>query len=318
MSQAPQTSPEAASEHTIAEGVNNVPQAESQPTTAAPISSTTRGPHSTSPFVSPGSSFNSPWVIQEKPELVIITQTHPSTLTNDRGRRAMRDEDINSSRIFELYKLHSVQHELREGDTWVFVDFPAPPARAALRIDCYGTAYGSRDFRVHSEKLLATGSSVFKDLLGPTRQFRTLRRRKLVNKLPEGVKYVLDLTPPQEGDDLVFQMTELSLTPGIIKWWMADILHGVDSCLVNGHDDICTCMREGYGTSVLNRTPTSPTAPTIPTEDTPEEALARLSEFFHPLTNMSSWGFLSRALHQRLLAIPFVIVPLYLSLHCPS
>ncbi|KAH8173109.1 hypothetical protein LIA77_07364 [Sarocladium implicatum] len=197
-----------------------------------PRFATTRRSASSNQMVQSGASFNSPWVIQRKVE-----------------SRVEPDEDIERSRVFELYKLHAVQYEVNKGDTLVIVDYPPPPTQASLRLDCFGTAYGSQQFRVHSEKLLATGSSVFKDMLGPTRQFRTLRRRKLVNKLPEDVKYVLDLTPPQEGDDLVMAMTELSLTPGIIKWWMADKFHGVDSCLVNGHDDICTCMREKHGTA---------------------------------------------------------------------
>jgi hypothetical protein len=57
----------------------------------------------------------------------------------------------------------------------------------------------------------------------------------------EGVRYLLDLTPPSEGDELVFQMTELSLTPGILKWWNADVIHGIRPELVKGHDDVCSC-----------------------------------------------------------------------------
>lgn len=94
---------------------------------------------------------------------------------------------------------------------------------------------------MHSERLLATGSARFAELLGPSNQFRTQRRRKMVNKMPEGVRFVIDLTPADEGEDLVFQMTELSLTPGIRKWWMAAKLHKVDKSLVTGHDDICEC-----------------------------------------------------------------------------
>lgn len=37
-------------------------------------------------------------------------------------------------------------------------------------------------------------------LFGPTQQYRFLRRRKLANKLPGNVKYVIDLTPPSEGE----------------------------------------------------------------------------------------------------------------------
>ena len=163
-------------------------------------------------------SFNSPWIIERKNDgLVFCLSNLMARSTNKLHSRNVPNEDIERSRVFELYKLHAVRHEVNEGDTLVIVDYPPPPARASLRLDCFGTAYNSQQFRVHSDKLLATGSSVFTEMLGPTRQFRVLRRRKLVNKLPEGVKYVLDLTPPQEGDDLVMAMTELSLTPGIVK-----------------------------------------------------------------------------------------------------
>lgn len=151
------------------------------------------------------------------------------------------DEAILSSRFVELCRLRSIESELNEGDTLVFIDYPDIKRRHSEQTDCYGISYSSQKFRVHSKKLLATGSAKFAEMLNPTYQFRVQRRRKLTKNLPDGVKYVLDLTPPSEGDDLVFQMTQLSLTPGIIKWWAANDLHKVTSWLVTGHDDICTC-----------------------------------------------------------------------------
>lgn len=151
------------------------------------------------------------------------------------------DEAILSSRFVELCRLSSIESELDKGDTLVFIDYPDIKRRHSEQTDCYGMSYSSQKFRVHSKKLLATGSAKFADMLNPTHQFRVQRRRKLAKSLPDGIKYVLDLTPPSEGDDLVFQMTQLSLTPGIIKWWAASDLHKVTSWLVTGHDDICTC-----------------------------------------------------------------------------
>ncbi|KAL7921142.1 hypothetical protein ACQKWADRAFT_296375 [Trichoderma austrokoningii] len=151
------------------------------------------------------------------------------------------DEAILSSRFVELCRLCSIETEFDEGDTLVFVDYPEIKRRQSEQTDCFGSRYSSQKFRVHSEKLLATGSAKFAEMLNPTYQFRIQRRRKLAKSLPEGVKYVLDLTPPSEGDDLVFQVTQLSLTPGIIKWWAASDLHKVTRWLVTGHDDICSC-----------------------------------------------------------------------------
>lgn len=127
-----------------------------------------------------------------------------------------------------------VSFELNQGDTLVFIDYPVHHKGVLDYTDCNGIVYKSQKFQVHSSKLLETGSPKFAELLGPTYQFKIQRRRKMVNKLPDGIKYLLDLTPPSEGDELVFQMTELSLTPGIIKWWSSSILNGVDPFLVCG------------------------------------------------------------------------------------
>ncbi|KAF3072397.1 hypothetical protein CFAM422_005286 [Trichoderma lentiforme] len=153
----------------------------------------------------------------------------------------MAEDSIPSSRFVEVCRMRSIEQELNEGDTLVFIDFPDLSRRQWGQTDCYGMPYSSKKFRVHSKKLLATGSAKFADMLSPTYQFRIQRRKKLAKNLPEGIKYVLDLTPPSEGDELVFQMTQLSLTPGIIKWWASNALHKVSNWLVSGHDDVCTC-----------------------------------------------------------------------------
>ncbi|KAF4987396.1 hypothetical protein FGRMN_10393 [Fusarium graminum] len=165
----------------------------------------------------------------------------PTTFYGTSVARLMPQEEIEQTRNFELYRLHSVRFELNQGDTLVFIDYPA--YNNINHTDCNGVIYKSQEFRVHSGKLLETGSSKFTEMLNSTYQFRIQRRRKMVNRLPEGIKYLLDLTPPSEGDDLVFQMTELSLTPAIIKWWSSYMIHGVDPLLVTGHDDVCSCSR---------------------------------------------------------------------------
>ncbi|KAM4056789.1 hypothetical protein HRG_003653 [Hirsutella rhossiliensis] len=140
--------------------------------------------------------------------------------------------------------IHTVEFDLVHGDTIVFVDMPNMPKDPRKQADCDNIAYRSHSFRVHSDKLLATGSAKFAQMLSPLSQSRIQLRRKVVNRLPRGVHYVLDLTPPSEGDELVFQMTELSLTPGIMAWWSSHKFHGVDRSLVSGHDDVCTCRRQ--------------------------------------------------------------------------
>lgn len=155
---------------------------------------------------------------------------------NRREPTFQKGADILDFWDLELYKIHAVEYNLKEGDTLVYIDYPD-----SNKADCMMVAYSSVQFRVHSRKLIATGSSKFAELFKPTYQYRIQRRRKVVNKLPEGVKYVIDLTPPTEGDELVFQVTELSLTPGIMKWWSSMILHRIDPFAVGGHDDVCSC-----------------------------------------------------------------------------
>ncbi|RGP73743.1 hypothetical protein FLONG3_6234 [Fusarium longipes] len=156
----------------------------------------------------------------------------------------MSNDEIEQSRNFERYRLHSVSFELCEGDVLVFIDYPDYHKEAIKHTDCNGLIYKSQKFRVHSKKLLETNSSTFEEMLSPTYQFRIQRRRKMVNKMPEGIKYLLDLTPPSEGDELVFQMTELSLTPALLKWWRSSTENETDLCLVSGHDDVCMCDRQ--------------------------------------------------------------------------
>ncbi|KAF4456970.1 hypothetical protein F53441_985 [Fusarium austroafricanum] len=163
---------------------------------------------------------------------------------NNSVSNLMPEKEMEQTRLFELYRLHMVSFELNQGDTLVFIDYPVHHKGVLNHTDCNGIVYKSQQFRIHSSKLLETGSSKFAELLGPTYQFKIQRHRKMVNKLPEGIKYLIDLTPPSEGDELVFQMTELSLPPGIIQWWRSYTLNGTDPFLVCGHDDVCMCCRQ--------------------------------------------------------------------------
>ncbi|OBR04030.1 hypothetical protein CH63R_13157 [Colletotrichum higginsianum IMI 349063] len=141
------------------------------------------------------------------------------------------------------WKLHNIESELCKGDTLIFVDFPLVSA-GEPKNDCFGHEWSSVQFRVSSHKLLATGSSKFADMLGANYQSRIQRKRNLLNKLPQGIRFVLDLTPPSEGENLISQVREVALTPGIIGWWTASEKHGVDGRVAFGHDDVCTCIEE--------------------------------------------------------------------------
>ncbi|KAI9171222.1 hypothetical protein HJFPF1_00703 [Paramyrothecium foliicola] len=135
---------------------------------------------------------------------------------------SLKLSEVELVRELERSRIHFIGSEFANGDTLILLDCPECPRDYRRQADCGGMAYQSQQLRMSSAKLLATGSSKFAEMLGPTYQFRIKRRRRM-------------------GDELVFQMTELSLTPGLIKWWTSASIHKVDPALVTGHDDVCYC-----------------------------------------------------------------------------
>lgn len=127
---------------------------------------------------------------------------------------------------------------LLEGDTIVLISYPGDMEL----YDPTGFKISSNSHRVHSSKLLATGSSVFQKLLSHFDQQRARRKAGYTNTnpLPTGIKYVLDLTPPVEGDDAVELTSELSCPLGIRHWATTVKKHNGISRLVNGRDEYTT------------------------------------------------------------------------------
>ena len=86
-----------------------------------------------------------------------------------------------------------------QGDTWIYIDAPQrQPEQDEHAYERYIKRY--KDPILMQKDTLTKYSPVLAKLFGPTEQYRFLRRRKLVNKLPSNVKYVIDLTPPSEGE----------------------------------------------------------------------------------------------------------------------
>ncbi|KAH6692386.1 hypothetical protein F5X68DRAFT_259064 [Plectosphaerella plurivora] len=160
-----------------------------------------------------------------------------------KARMSLSDEAENCRR-FESFSLHNHRNELWEGDTLVFIDFP--PEKGSAPADCFGTAWAPILIRISSEKIHAIGSAKFESLLKVFggRTMQKAKKRGLAEEDLKGVKYSMDLTPDDEGDDFVFQMTQLSLTPGITHWWTAVEKHGVQDAFAGGHDDVCNCWND--------------------------------------------------------------------------
>ena len=124
-----------------------------------------------------------------------------------------------------------------QGDTWIFIDAaPQQPEQDELDYEHY-VKRCSAPFRLKKETLMKLHSPIIDNTFGPTAQFRLLRRRKLVDKLPEGIKYIVDLTPPSEGEDAVWLISSLSCSEGVRHWHFSQKIWAVPPHLVGGEEE---------------------------------------------------------------------------------
>ncbi|KAJ5506962.1 hypothetical protein N7453_005919 [Penicillium expansum] len=122
---------------------------------------------------------------------------------------------------------------LHGADTLVFIDPSPETIRARSPFPAQTVPH-----RIHSEKLLATGSAYFKRLFNPQMQIRVRKRRGLTGKLPDGIQYVLDLTPPTLEEDAVIFLTELSCPMSIRTWASKQNMWSLPCSCVGGQDDL--------------------------------------------------------------------------------
>ncbi|KAJ3560089.1 hypothetical protein NPX13_g9426 [Xylaria arbuscula] len=128
-------------------------------------------------------------------------------------------------------RLSDLSVDNTSGDTLVIVKFPKGDF-----VNCRGRQWTTKEFLMQSEQLLATGSSVFANLLSPRVQAQM--RRRLDGEY-EAHQYVLDLTPQVEGDESASEVAQLSLSHGVREWWRSHYFLHISKYLVAGHDDNC-------------------------------------------------------------------------------
>ncbi|KAK4693200.1 hypothetical protein P7C71_g4158, partial [Lecanoromycetidae sp. Uapishka_2] len=123
------------------------------------------------------------------------------------------------------------------GDTWVFIDPPPmQPEQDQLDYARYIKRY-EKPILVKKDSL-TKHSQIFEKAFEPTAQFRVVRRRNLVKALRESnIKYVIDLTPPSEGEEAVYLMTELCCSEGVRLWYQAGEIWRVANTLVGGEEE---------------------------------------------------------------------------------
>ena len=128
---------------------------------------------------------------------------------------------------------------LQQGDTLVIIKYPSN----CEVFDSTGFKIGRESFKVHSEKLLGTGSKVFEKLFSDWEQTKFRRRNGFVQGLPLGTKYILNLTPPDEGDEAVDLIAELYCSVGIRSWFSAEERCKVSRSICGGMDEKTRIMK---------------------------------------------------------------------------
>ena len=200
--------------------------------------------------------------------------TLDSNFTMDRPiDRAM--EDAMRRHLMELMEIqqHSLppllrtDNALETGNVLAVVNFPDDAGQDCNGIADFGKTY---EIRLDYDRLVQLGSTKISDMLKPKKQERYRRLLKM-DTLTAGVDYVLDFTPPSEGEECSELTASLWLPECTKIWWMAghykpsDLLdqglttdgtrppiltkrplagRPVGAVLALGHDDRCPCSQE--------------------------------------------------------------------------
>ena len=166
--------------------------------------------------------------------------TETSSSTTEPETNPRRTRDPRNDVIILRLGVEVLQMNFEDGDTLVLID--APPRLKDQTLSSYAqtAAHYCQYHRIHSQKLLETGSKVFERLLSVDKQTRQLRTLKkfFPNGKPDGIKYVLDVRPPSEDEEAILLVTELSCTHGVLVWHKVGPCFGVSPLLINGKDDI--------------------------------------------------------------------------------
>ena len=172
-----------------------------------------------------------------------LTSGESAAAAQTPSRRANIEDRIKEISLRPASELPLVNDS--SGDTWIFIDpSPKQPEQDDVEYSRYLEHYET-PMQVKKQSLLRYSASNPADgfnlekLFGPSEQFRTIRRRKLTMKLREHpkVKYVIDLTPPVEGEDAVFLTTELCCSHGVRLWYQASDIWNVSTLLVGGKEE---------------------------------------------------------------------------------
>ncbi|KAL4813431.1 hypothetical protein BDW67DRAFT_168237 [Aspergillus spinulosporus] len=117
----------------------------------------------------------------------------------------------------------------KDADTLAFIDPPSYKPTWSLHPSCAQ----SIGHRIHSWKLIESGSPFLQAQFEQRTQERNIKRR---GGLPDGIKYVVDLTPPSVEDEALLTISELSCPLGIRTWALSRWRWNLPKDLVGGSE----------------------------------------------------------------------------------
>lgn len=165
------------------------------------------------------------------------------------------DERSSSQHVSTPLDQLNVQHyhnALRTGDTLIVL--ASPHDRQIY--DAAGLPLSQvNEIRVESQRLRDCHSPILDDCLSYESQLRCRRRAGFIrNPVPPGVKYIVRLKPPGEGDVLVDLMSRLYAPRGIVHWSCHAKDFSVPKQFVSGADDTDIMAEASVRKTMLNRT----------------------------------------------------------------
>ena len=142
-----------------------------------------------------------------------------------------------------------------QADTWVFIDPPQKqPEQDQQDYEHYIKRYEA-PIAMRKDTLVKY-SQVIEKMFHPTAQHKITRRRNVVKQLRNfpNIKYVIDLTPPTEGEEAVYLTTELCCSEGVRLWYQAREIWKVSKILVGGEEEYTSIKAKAVGAYVMSKT----------------------------------------------------------------
>ncbi|TPX10524.1 uncharacterized protein E0L32_008574 [Thyridium curvatum] len=163
-----------------------------------------------------------------------------------KAERTRNRESLGNSHWTDLKLVQNAQDEFAisfsKGDTLIIINVPSGHEPNVM---CNEQRYPLQQrLRFDSSIFHQRGFGKIGELLS-NEKYQARLRRRLVSAgeiIPEGVRYVVDLGPSTDEDLAPEQLEALSLSKGVMRWYLIpECYPGIPNSIVGGHDDCCTC-----------------------------------------------------------------------------